>query len=254
MKSRITPVSVSKIGTIVANIVNNDLGIPQNSTLHIFTLLVKKMLCWLLVAVWILWIWVFYSALYILTNIKRSIASIFVPPLDKFFVVSCRVTNLPIELWHTIIAPPLVNPLDYIGIEVIVVLKSLCVRTCRRNVLVSENTKRRNTKFNPWLYCVNRIRKLFHENINIMTTPVITIGKAIVITFEVVIIGNHIAWCWVWIEIIVNMKSIDVVTTNDIGCHTADIFAVLRQCRIKNKLIVIREHTFRVLDSHMTVG
>lgn len=116
----------------VANIVGCSLGIPEHGALYIIHLLVKAMLGWQLMTLRIRRISKLRRTLNILTYIKRTVASILVPPLDKGLVICRLVTYLPIDLRRTVINEAIVYPEENICIEIIVVLKTESLRSDRR--------------------------------------------------------------------------------------------------------------------------
>ena len=113
----------------VAHIVGSSLGIPEHSALHIVHLLVQTVLGWQLVAAWIHRVGILGGALDVLADIERSVARIFVPPLDKGLVIGSLVAYLPINLRHAVVNEAIVHPEEHIGIEVVVVLQSEGVGT-----------------------------------------------------------------------------------------------------------------------------
>ena len=108
----------------VANIICCCLGIPEHGALYIIHLLVKAMLGRQLMTLRIRRISKLSCTLDILTYLKRTVASILVPPLDEGLVICRLVTYLPIDLRHTVINEAIVYPEENICIEIIVVLKT----------------------------------------------------------------------------------------------------------------------------------
>ena len=138
-----------------------------------------------------------------------------VPPFYQCGIVGCRVSNLPIKLWHTIVYPSIVHPSQHIGIKVVVVLQAVGLGTIQRvALLVAINTEWRHTK------------------LHIISAPVATILDTIIIFSIFSIVGNNHSWSWVWIEIVVDVQTVNIITAHEVINHLANIVSILRHTRI----------------------
>ena len=161
---------------------------------------------WKLIWVRVLWISILHRTKYILANIQRTIACIAVPPSDKFLIIGCTIANLPVNLWHTIVYPPIVHPLKNVGIEVVIVLQTICTTTILWVVLlISIDTKRRHTKLHPRLTTMDRLTQLLDEKVYIITSPIVNIGETTSVTLEVSLVWNGLSCSRIRIEIVINM-------------------------------------------------
>ena len=79
---------------------------------------------------------------------------------------------LPINLWYTVVYPPVVNPKQHVGIEVVVVLQAVSITAYRRRFPVSVNAERRHAKFHPRLHVGYGVVELTYEKVDIVTSPV----------------------------------------------------------------------------------
>ena len=156
-----------------------------------------------------------------------------VPPFYQCGIVGSRVSNLPIKLWHTIVYPSIVDPSQHIGIKVVVVLQAVSLGTIQRvALLVAINTEWRHTKLHPWLSFVDRLAKLLYEEVDIISAPVATISDTIIIFSIFSIVGNNHSRSWVWIEIVVDVQTVNIITAHDVVNHLVDIVSILRHTRI----------------------
>ena len=85
------------------------------------------------------------------------------------------------------------------------------------------------------------IAELLDELVDVEASPVALVRDAVVVGCVVLIVGDDLSRYWVWIEIVIDMESIDVVASYDVGCYGADIVAVPLVGRIEYELIVIHE-------------
>ena len=78
------------------------------------------------------------------------------------------------------------------------------------------------------------IAELLDELVYVEATPVTFVWDAVVVCCVVPVVGDDLSRYWVWIEIVIDMESIDVVASYDVGCYGAYIVAVPLVCRIEN--------------------
>ena len=234
----------------VANIISCSLGIPEYGALYIIHLLVKAMLGWQLMTLRIRRISKLRCTLDILTYIKRTVASILVPPLDEGLVICRLVTNLPIDLRHAVIDEAIVYPEENIGIEIIVVLKAEGLGSDWRVFPVAIDTERRNTELDPRLDTMDGFAQLLDEAAHIVSSPVADITESARIGCIHLLIRNLLACYRIRIEVVVDMEAINIITAHDISSHLTGIIGSLLESRIEKHEIIIVETEVRMLLHH----
>ena len=234
----------------IANIISCSLSIPEYGALYIIHLLVKAMLGRQLMTLRIRRISKLRRTLDILTYIKRTVAGIFVPPLDEGLVICRLVTNLPIDLRRTVINEAIVNPEENICIEIIVVLKTESLRSNRRVFPVAIDTERRNAELHPRLDTMDGFTQLLDEPAHIISSPIADITESARIGCIHLLIRNLLASYRIRIEVIVDMKPIDIITVHNISSHLTSIICSLLKCRIEKHEIIIVETEVRLLLHH----
>ena len=187
------------------------------------------------------------STLNVFTDIERTVAGMLVPPGDERLIVCRLVANFPIQLRHGIVNKSIVHPEQHISIEIIIVLQAVGLRTVRIGTLVAINTERRNTKLHPRLDGMNGFTQLLNETAYIVTAPITDIAESSRMLSVERLIRNLLACYRIRIEIIINMESIDIISSYNISCNTASILSSLSQSRIEKHQVVILEAKFRLL-------
>ena len=186
----------------------------------------------------------------ILTYIKRTVAGILVPPLDESLVICRLVANLPIDLRHAVIDEAIVYPEENIGIEIIVVLKTESLRTNRRVFPVAIDTERRNTELHPRLDTMDGFPQLLDKAAHIVSSPVADVAETARIGCIHLLIRNLLASYRIRIEVVVDMKTVDIITAHDISSHLTGIICSLLESRIEKHEIIIVETEVRMLLHH----
>ena len=237
----------------VADIICSSLGIPEYGALYIIHLLVKAMLGWQLMTIRIGRVGELSGALDILTYIKRTIAGILVPPLDEGLVICRLVTYLPINLRHTVIDEAIVYPEENISIEIIVVLKSEGLGANWRVFPVAIDTERRNAELHPRLDTMDGFTQLLDEAAHIVSSPVADVTESARIGSIHLLIRNLLACYRIRIEVVVDMKTVDIITAHDISSHLTGIIGSLLESRIEKHEIIIVETEVRML-LHYALG
>ena len=152
------------------------------------------------------------------------------------------MANLPIDLWYTVVHPTLVNPEKDIGIKVIIALQALCLAARRVTAHITVNSERRYTELHPWLKLAHGAMKLVYKVINVLPAPLAL--ACISILGELGFVIELLALYRIRIEVVINVKTVDIVTCNDIGHHLAYMVTVTLQRRIEVKLsLVLHEVT-----------
>ena len=202
---------------------------------------------WKLIWVRVLWVSILHRTEYILANIKRTIACITVPPSDKFLIICRTIANFPINLWYAIVYPTIVYPLQYVGIEVVIVLQTICTTAMLWVVLlITIDTERRHTKLHPRLTTTDRLAQLLDKEVYIITSPIVDIGESTSVTLEISLVWNSLSCSRIRIEIVINMQAINIISTHYIVNDCTDIIAILWQRRVEDIKTIVREDTIRV--------
>ena len=195
-----------------------------------------------------------HRALDILSNIERTLAREPVPPCDERLVISCRMADLPIDLRHTVVYPAIVDPQQHVGIKIIVVLKAVGLGSVHGiTLLVAIDAERRNAELHPRLTLMTGLRKLLDKPVDIVPAPVVDILQTVAVMPEEGLVRDHLTRCWIGIEIVIDMQSVDIIPRNDVVHDLADVLPVLLEARIEDELSVISEHTAGTTDGHVVV-
>ena len=117
--------------TIVAFIFYHCSSIPLTASLYGWKHTLQVIFGKHLVLSRIFQIWLCYSTNYVLSDKQWTCGRMTRPPADQFIIICCRMTDFPIDLRDIIIYPAIVDPKQYIGIQVIVILKSVCIASIR---------------------------------------------------------------------------------------------------------------------------
>ena len=116
-----------------------------------------------------------HRTLHILTNHQRTGTSILVPPLDQCLVISSLITYLPINLRHAVVQPAIVHPQQDVGIEVVIVLRTIGITANLGTALVTIDTEGRDSHLYPGLSLVDGLIELLHKQVYIIAAPVLDI-------------------------------------------------------------------------------
>ena len=243
----ITPILITEHCAVVAYIVHCSLSIPKHGAVYVRQLGVQRKLSRHLIYLRVVHISKLRCALNVFTDIQRTCRCVAVPPLYQCLIVGCGMTNLPIQLWHTIVNPSVVHPQQYVGIKVVIVLCTFGKAAHLYSIaFVAIDAKRRYAELHPRLQTVDGFATLFYEYVHIVATPVLTIADAIAVRSIFAVVWYLQPSYWVRIEIVIHMYAVNVVTLDDVVHHLYNILAVLAHTWIKNEESVVREHTSRI--------
>ena len=92
---------------------------------------------------------------------------------------------------------------------------------------------------------------MFYKQVDVIPAPIAYIGKSQWVSPEISFVRDIDARRGIWVEIIVNMQAIHIVTLQDIRHYLTDIVTILLQRRIKQRQTVIFKTTLRMLTYHM---
>ena len=239
----IAPVQIAQLGTIVADVVDGSLRIPQHRTLHVGQFGMQHHLTGQLVEL--------SRALHVLANHQRGVLAVTVPPVYQLVVVSGLVAYLPINLGNTVVYPALVYPQHHVGIQLVVVLQTVGIAAVGVALLVAIDAKGRHAELHPRLRVANGLIELSDKLVDIVAAPVVAVGKAIGVGLEVGSIGDGDTSDGIGIEIVVDMQSVDIVALQNVAHHIADIVAVLLQRRVEQRQPVVLEATLGMALYHV---
>ena len=89
--------------------------------------------------------------------------------------------------------------------------------------------------------------KLLHKHVHVVTPPIGNIAYSVAVLSELAFVGDGTPCRGVWVEVVVDVYSVDVVAADDVADNVADVVTVGRYARVENEESVVCEHTFRVL-------
>ena len=157
----------------------------------------------------------------------------------------------PINLRNIIINPSFTCPKQYVGIEIIIVLQSVCIAAQRICFLITVNTERTDTELHPRLYAPNGFMKFLYQNVYIATTPVCLVVETASVTGKARIIRKIDSLDRIRIKIVVHVDSIYIVAGYNIGNNLADMLTAFGKRRIEINLIAISDKPFRMFMINM---
>ena len=253
LEGRRPPIARAQHACVVARVVDDGLGIPQHRAFYVGHLLVKQEFGFLLMAIGRAQVAMLHGSLHVLADVERTLAGIVVPPSDERFVVGGLVAHFPVELRYAIVEPPLLDPQKHVGIQVVVVLKSAGVAPDGRTSPIAVDAKRRDAHLDPRLDVMHGLVHLLDKRADVVASPVVYIGKAVVVGVELPAVGNAHARHGVGVEVVVDVQSVDIVSGHDVLDDHADIVAVLRNAGIQDFQAVVVETTLRVPHRNMVV-
>ena len=96
--------------------------------------------------------------------------------------------------------------------------------------------------------------ELLDEHVHVVAPPVSLLHESIVVAPELVVIGDGLSCHWVRIEVVVDVKPVHVVATDDVSHYVADVVAALGHAGIQDVLPVVLEHPFRMPHGDMRPG
>ena len=185
-----------------------------------------------------------HGALYVLADDQRTCPGKTAPPLDELFVVGRAVAQLPIELRHVVVHPALVDPVEHVGIQVVVVLQAARIgaRQAAAHLCVVVDAERTDTELDPRLGGTDAFVQHLDEGIDVVTPPFTDVAETIAVALESSLVGDGHACHGIGVEIVVDMEPVDVVAADDVGHYLTDVTVVLGQARVEeNQSVVLKE-------------
>ena len=173
------------------------------------------------------------------------------PPTYQRIVIGCLMTDFPINLRDVVIHPTVVHPQQHIGIQVVVILQTVCLASVRVAFLIAIDTEWRYPKLHPRLAGTYSLMNFLDQYVHVVASPIGLVGITSTVLGKADVIRKVFTRIWVWIEIVVHVDSIYIVSANNILYNLTDILAVFRQSRIEVKLVGIRYKQLRILVVRM---
>ena len=176
-----------------------------------------------------------------MTDIEVLTIGIFRPPMREDGIVCHFLTDLPIELGHNVINPTLFEPEEDICIEVIIVLHT---RLCSRSALavaaaVAPYAKGRDAKFHPGFDGLDGVVEFLNHHIHVVSPPVVFVGISTRKLAERLLIGEVLSCDAIGVEVVIEMDAIDIITSDYIGYHSAEMLASLVVARVEIILLAV---------------
>ena len=178
------------------------------------------------------------------------------PPAAETVVVGCGMSNLPIDLRHGVVHPTLVNPVDDIGVEVVIVLQTAGVRSGdgAAVLLVVVDAEGTDAELHPGLCLVDGTMEHLDEEVYVVASPVAAVADAVVVFLERGIVGDGLSGYGVGVEVVVDMEAVNIVATDDVLHHLTDVLAVLVEGGVEDEQVVISEEALGPLHIGVVVG
>ena len=230
--------------TILSGILHHCTCRPLTTSANRLISTLQRHLTWKLVHGRSLRISILHRIHYRLTDEQRTIFRILCPPLHQCLIISYRMTYLPVYLRNVIVYPTFTGPKKHISIKIIIVLQTIGLTTQRITLLITVNTKRRNTELNPRLQFAHCLMNFLYQHIDITATPIRFIRKSTAITGKAGIIREVYSLFRIRVEIIIHMNSINIVAGNNIRNHHTDVATAFRQCRVEIDLVTVSNKPF----------
>ena len=250
LKRRREVVVVLQFISKITFIAHHSCRIPQATTRHVGEITLQLKLCRHLIDRGVVEIACSHRTLHVLTNNQGTTIGVARPPTNQTIVVGCLMSDFPIELWHHIVHPTLVHPIEHIGIKVVIVLQT--ARFASWNVASSRevmiDAEGRNPKFHPRFHAVHCVVEHLHKGVYIISAPLCFVLNSIAIGLISSIILNHLTSCWIGVEIIVDVQAVYIIATHDVGCNFANVALIFHHTRIKNQQSIIAKEAFRIFE------
>ena len=168
------------------------------------------------------------------------------PPLHQSFIVGSRMSYLPVHLRYVIINPAFACPQKYVGIQIIIILQTVCGAAQRVAALIAVDTERTHAELHPGFQSADRLMYFLNENIHITAAPVRLIAETATIACKAGIIREILSLDRIGIEIIVHVNGIHIIARHDVGYHLTDMIAAFGKRRVEVKLVAIRHEPLRM--------
>ena len=202
---------------------------------------------WKLVLELVVRVGVLHGAVDVLTDEERTGCRVFCPPACQRIIVGCAVTYFPINLRNVIVHPSVVHPQQYIGIEVVVILQAVGGASVRIVLLVAVDAERRYTELHPWLAFAYGFMYLLDEDVHVVASPVALVGISSSVAGKGRIVREVHSRGRIWVEVVVHVEGIHVITGHDVADNLADVLAVFRQTWVEVQLSAIFQEELRML-------
>ena len=139
------------------------------------------------------------------------------PPMGECIIIGSAIANMPIELRADVVYPSFSNPIEYVGIEIVVVGQSCCGSATKRVPgVIAPDAERRDTELDVWFGCFDGFGDIADSHIDVISSPLADVSKSSWMCLEAGFIGKRKSRFGIWVEIVVHVYGVDVVSRDDI--------------------------------------
>ena len=89
---------------------------------------------------------------------------------------------------------------------------------------------------------MNGLIKLLYKDVDIVTSPVADIIETAIVSLILLLVIDDLSCCRIRIEIVVNVKSVDIIPFDDVVDHVTHIISSLGDAWVEYQLSIIVEH------------
>jgi hypothetical protein len=112
------------------------------------------------------------AALQILTYVEMLPEIVVIPPLQQRRIIGSGMPSLPIKLGQVVIDPSFFHPQPYVGVQIIVILKTVGVTSIGVASFVPVDTEGTDTEAYPWFRACKCQFYLLNKQIYVVAPPV----------------------------------------------------------------------------------
>ena len=92
---------------------------------------------------------------------------------------------------------------------------------------------------------MNGFAELLYKPAHVITAPITDVSHAARLLAEELLIRNLTSGLWIWIEIIINMESINIISAYNVHSHLANIVGCSLQPRVQQRQLAILKTEIR---------
>ena len=181
-----------------------------------------------------------HGALGVLADVEVDAVGVVVPPLHELAAGSLGVIQLPVELRGDVVDPLVLCPQQHVGVEGIVVLQAVAVGAARIGLLVAPDAEGRDAEAHPRLGRLDGGVEFLDEQVHVVASPVV-FRHSVAVLGVCGLVGYILTCHRVWVEIVVDVYGVDVVTAHDVAHHALYVLAVLGYAWVEEELVVVLE-------------
>ena len=116
------------------------------------------------------------------------------------------------------------------------------------------DAKRRDSKLHPWFDTMHGVVEHLHKGVHVKSSPLCTVLYAIAIGEIGGFVENHLPWCRIGIEIVVDVESIYIIAAHDVGSHIADVTLIFHDAWIEKEQTIIAQEAIGIFKIGMGGG